>query len=125
VSLCTGQAEYPALSFKKFLIALNHLRISIWVFLKIVPYNWREGIIAAGTMENFESFSFPVNADACSAMGANQIALIAHINKPVYSGFFIRKSFVKLLVRHRANRSFRFISHFLPILLPLNFLKGV
>jgi hypothetical protein len=68
--------------------------------------------IAGGTVKNFEPFSFPVNTDRFPATGANRIAFITGINKPVYGGFFIGKPAVKLFVRHRADRSFRFISHF-------------
>jgi hypothetical protein len=63
-------------------------------------------------MKNLEPFPFPVNTDFCSAMGTDQIAFVAHINEPVYGSFFIGKPLVKLIVRHRADRSFRFISHF-------------
>jgi hypothetical protein len=45
-------------------------------------------------------------------MRANQVAFIAHINKPVYRGFFIWKPAIKLILWHCANHSFRFIGHF-------------
>jgi hypothetical protein len=88
-------------------------------------FYWRERIVAVGTMKNFEPCPFPVNTDGCPAMRADKIAFIAGINKPVYSSFFIGKPAVKLIVRHCTNRSFRFIGHFLLILLSPYFLGVV
>jgi hypothetical protein len=49
-------------------------------------------------MKNLEPCSFPVNTDCRSAMGTNEVAFIANINKPVYGGFFIGKPVVKFVV---------------------------
>jgi hypothetical protein len=73
-SLTTWQAEYPALSFKKFLITLNHFLVGICVVSKIVPFNGKNELLQ---WEQWKTLSLSITVFSSGNLRSNSSSVIA------------------------------------------------